>query len=523
MVPYVVKSVICLGLLLLAYHIFLEKERMHRFNRWYLLLAILASFTVPLLRFTISSDATPVLQNRLFDVLSENDWINPVGQSQFVTGTSQVETFGAPSQVPVPVGLIIYLGVVLVLSARFVRNIYRLLLATYQNKTIRQGNATLVLVKNSVASYSFLHYIFISEEEFASSAIEEELITHELTHVRQKHSYDVIFIELLQIVFWFNPLLPLYKKAIQLNHEYLADEAVVRAYEDVPAYQFLLLAKASRNSYACLTSNFNYSVTKKRLRMLTLNNNPVRAAFKQMSVLPVLAVVVFFLSSRNITIAQDKKTDAVTQEPASPTKIPSVLFPDMSRIPEGPGISDAEVKEYNNIAASAVAKPVPGQRNAPKFTGTSADRARLLDLFKKMNKTQRYQATINFAKKIPPPSKKVPGADSFEKWKNPEDYGIWIDGKKVGNDALNNYSPTDFSHYSASNLAYTEKNKQDIMKRYNLKTMYKVQLDLYTNAEFAKMTERANAAPEYTMMYHRNWDNGKKRQVDWKWMIDESK
>jgi beta-lactamase regulating signal transducer with metallopeptidase domain len=86
---------------------------------------------------------------------------------------------------------------------------------------------------------------------------------HEFTHVKEKHSRDVIFIELLQTIFWFNPMLIFYKKAIQLNHEYLADEAVVRVYDNVPAYQLLLLDKTAYDCNAYLTSNFNYSVTKK--------------------------------------------------------------------------------------------------------------------------------------------------------------------------------------------------------------------------------------------------------------------
>jgi hypothetical protein len=102
---------------------------------------------------------------------------------------------------------------------RFTRNIYLLLSNAAKNKIINYQRAKLVLLKEEVASYSFLNYIFISEADYSNKAIEEELITHELTHVREKHSWDVIFIELLQIFFWFNPLFIFYKKAIQLNHE----------------------------------------------------------------------------------------------------------------------------------------------------------------------------------------------------------------------------------------------------------------------------------------------------------------
>lgn len=512
MLVYLLKSAFCLAVFLSVYHLFLEKERMHRFNRWYLLLAIVASFTVPLLQFNVSQDSMPVLQNRYFEFVAGNTE-TPVPATPVHAGLTPTP---APATTELPFVWIVYTLVAAALLFRFGRNLYHLLAATRKNKTVPYADATLVLTKDPIASYSFLRYIFINEDEYNGQAIEDELITHELTHVRQKHSFDIIFIELLQALCWFNPLLLLYRKAIQLNHEFLADEAVVRAYEDVPAYQHLLLAKAGCNSYAYLASNFNYSVTKKRLIMLTHTYNPFRAALKKMAVLPVLALAVLFFSTKNLLMAQDTKQESKPSTQKQKTNRPPAAMLDFTRIPitSEEGISQAELDEYRRIEEASI-KLSAEKNKAPDFTGTESDRERLLALFKKMNRPQRRESRIIFEKKLDPPAKKTPTVTQFEKWKNASDYGVWIDEKKVSNDALNSYQSSDFSYYFASNLNYTEKQKQHIMDMYNLKTMYKVQVNLYTDTEYKKMVNASLAAPLYGMLYHlsRN-ENG--RQVDWR-------
>jgi beta-lactamase regulating signal transducer with metallopeptidase domain len=100
--------------------------------------------------------------------------------------------------------------------------------------------------------------------------IEKLKIIHAWVNTRNpKHSLDILLIETLKVLFWFNPIFIFYKKAIQLNHEFLADEKVVKSHNDVPFYQNLLISKANANPTYYLASNLNYSVTKKRLIMMT--------------------------------------------------------------------------------------------------------------------------------------------------------------------------------------------------------------------------------------------------------------
>jgi len=98
-----------------------------------------------------------------------------------------------------------------------------------------------------MAPFSFFSTIFVHDMDYEKEQIPQAVLLHELAHTRQKHSFDMIFIELLQILFWFNPLILLYKRAMRLNHEYLADAAVLQAKTDLFAYQNQLLNNVFRN------------------------------------------------------------------------------------------------------------------------------------------------------------------------------------------------------------------------------------------------------------------------------------
>jgi hypothetical protein len=151
-----------------------------------------------------------------------------------------------------------------------------------------------------------LNTIFVNEEDYSNRKIEDELYTHELIHVTQKHTLDVLLIELIKVILWFNPVIHFYKKAIQLNHEFLADEKVATTHKNVPFYQNLLIAKANANPTYYLASNLNYSVTKKRLIMMTKTSSQSTTMLKKIALVPLFAALTFFTCVK--TVAQVKTT-----------------------------------------------------------------------------------------------------------------------------------------------------------------------------------------------------------------------
>lgn len=312
MTEYLIKSGLILIILLAIYHIWLEKEKMHKFNRLFLLLTIIFGLTVPLISFEISSkmeviELSPVMK------LASAPLITTMPE---ITNQAIVEDYSYWS-------VMIYGIVALLLLFKFVVNLLRLKLKVSRNQQKRTAEGTIVLIKEKVIPHSFLSYTFLNEEDYLNNRIEDEIIRHEFAHIRQKHSADLLFIEFLKIIFWFNPVFILYKKAIQLNHEFLADEAVVKLSNNVSAYQQILLQKVSLKTVN-LASNLNYSVTKKRFKMMKKQTSRTWKVIKGLSLFPVAAILILTFSNQIFadadSVSSGIKTNLTTSSQISKDK-----------------------------------------------------------------------------------------------------------------------------------------------------------------------------------------------------------
>jgi beta-lactamase regulating signal transducer with metallopeptidase domain len=285
MIDFIFKSSISLLVLLLFYHLVLEKEKMHQFNRYYLLLSLLFSFVIPFITIEV---ATEIIQS----VKKPTNILFPQGSVQIIKETNYT----------LYCIWTIYGIITMLWSIRFIRNILKITSIINTNTIIDYHNAKLVLVPEKTLPHTFLNYIFINETDYKNRNIEAELYAHELTHVRQIHTLDILLIEFLKTIFWFNPIFIFYKKAIQLNHEFLADEFVIRSYENIPFYQSLLLSKANASQPLYLVSNLNFLVTKKRLLMMTKNTTQTKMILKQIALIPIFIVLFYFISIKSVAM-----------------------------------------------------------------------------------------------------------------------------------------------------------------------------------------------------------------------------
>lgn len=278
MIDFLIKSTISLLILLLFYHLILEKEKMFSFNRYFLLVSLFFSLAVPFASFEIQQEI-PVLYNNIIQqqTIKADNLSN---QTEVVKITAIEETNYLLYYV-----WFIYISITLVLSFRFIRNIYKITSKAKGAKVIKQQDARLVLLTEETLPYTFWNSIYINQSDYENRQIEQELFTHEIAHVKQKHTIDVIFVEILKTLFWFNPIFILYKKAIQLNHEFLADENVLSTHRDISFYQNLLLNKIGSSQPFILTSNFNFLVIKKRLIMMTKNTSKAKATLVKFALL----------------------------------------------------------------------------------------------------------------------------------------------------------------------------------------------------------------------------------------------
>ncbi|WP_310593820.1 M56 family metallopeptidase [Flavobacterium sp.] len=282
MTIFLIKSSLSLVVLLSVYYLFLEKEKMHHFNRYYLLFGLLFSLAIPFFSFEIIEKIQSPLSS-----------INNIQLPQtIITNTSKTNNI-------VLLTWIIYGLITTLLSIRFMLNLKQIQTTIQSHPTIKYKNAKLVLLDKKVLPHTFLNYIFINKKEYETEQIENELFIHELTHVSGKHSWDILFVEILKTVFWFNPLFIIYKKAIQLNHEFISDEKVIQTHTNVPFYQSLLLSKGNENTTFYLASNLNFLITKKRLIMMTKQKSTRIILLKQMSIVPLFLVLLLFSCHKN--------------------------------------------------------------------------------------------------------------------------------------------------------------------------------------------------------------------------------
>lgn len=307
-INYIIRSSICLAFLYIFFVAFLDKGKMHKFKRFYLLASLIFSFVVPLLTLPVLIPYTSII--KVLDVPNFQD--NSI--------QSQTTTIHKGSQFKIEWLITsFYYFVSSVLLIRFLFNLIRLEIIKSRQPSIIYEGFKIVLIDELVLPYSFLSTIYVNSVEYKEGRIPMELLSHEISHITQRHSFDVIFIELLKVFFWFNPILLFFKKAIMLNHEYLADEEVTRTKNNSKSYIKILLNIAFRNNNSYLASSFNYSFTKKRLLMMTKNNFSKTAILKKIAVIPLFLIMgLLVINAQNTMPAESKGTPPPPPPPMDP-------------------------------------------------------------------------------------------------------------------------------------------------------------------------------------------------------------
>ena len=193
------------------YRLFLQNETFYNLNRYFLLLSTLLSFTFPIVQIGLIKVS-----------IKEN--LNPMGAISGNIETTQINWI-----------YIFYLFIAFSFALKLSFGICKILKMWLNAKKYASGNITLIELNGESTAFSFFNLLFIHP----ALADEAAVIKHEMVHIKQKHSFDVLFFELVQIICWFNPLLYFIKKDIKLLHEYIADELTTDA--DVQKHEYALL------------------------------------------------------------------------------------------------------------------------------------------------------------------------------------------------------------------------------------------------------------------------------------------
>ncbi|GGD95779.1 M56 family metallopeptidase [Planktosalinus lacus] len=374
---YLVKSAVILTVLYGFYKLVLENESMHVFKRFYLLGSLPAAFLIPLVTFTsyveVPVSSAPVFVNNSLPMAvpeaSVNLW-------------------------PFVLWGFYALGVVF-FSIKFGKNLNQLISKIKNNPKFTRDSINHILLKTPVVPHTFLNYVFLNKQKFEAKEIPEEVIAHEHVHAKQKHSIDILLVELLQIVFWFNPLLYFIKRSIKLNHEFLADRAVLNRGTDTAAYQNILLAFSSHATTPSLANSINYSFIKKRFTVMKKQTSTQVIWLRSLLLVPILAILLYGFSTREV-IQKEVLTEQ-TQTEFQQDKA-----------------TKAEVEEYNKLAKKYNSMSKDNMRII------SAEIDRMTVIYNKMTPMQKENGEPfpNFLP--PPPAPPAPDApDAPKVGKNP--------------------------------------------------------------------------------------------------------
>lgn len=428
MVILLLKSSACLAILMLFYKIVLEPLNHHHFKRFYLLAALLISAIIPFITFI--KYVEPTFDFGVYD--PESMTTPPYFPAESPTITEeQPNTF-----LPTLLWTVYAIGVI-VFSTRFILNLFKISSKIKRHQKVKTNDFINVLIEKLAIPHTFFNYIFLNKSAFENDEIPQEVLLHEQTHAKQKHSLDILFLEILQIIFWFNPLLYFIKKDIKLNHEFLADQHVLKSGYHPKTYQNLLLSFSSNQKELALVNAINYMSIKKRLTIMNTQTSHRTKWLRSLLLLPVLALLLFSFS----------QTKEVEKEIEPKIKIKNKK-----------GDKTKKDKYYQNATI------------------------RIIDTENNLIVKKSYSELTEQEKSLllDPPSnyiKKPPTKNFINEIKNNKEYGVWIDGKKVNNNDLDNYKASDFSLYYTSKLAKNAKNYSN----------HYYQVNLYSNERFKQM------------------------------------
>lgn len=299
----------------LFYRILFRKERNFKQLRIYLLASIVFSLILPLNTTEISlSIFSPTTEEVPINLPKNQDFennqeINIPTEQENISQTISVKSDKNNSDWFLILNYF-YLSITGIMLLRFISQIVYLTYLYKISEKEESGEFFIIYNSKIKANFSFFNIIFINQEPSDKNI--DKIITHEKIHASQYHSFDILLIELLSAVMWFNPAVWMMRNSIQLVHEYLADEGALGTGIDRLKYQTLLLNQVCEERLISLSSSFNHSLIKKRIIMMTNSKINQRTNLRILFLIPIIALLFVGISAVN---AQNKNNKVVAVEP----------------------------------------------------------------------------------------------------------------------------------------------------------------------------------------------------------------
>ena len=297
---YFLKINVAIALFYAFYRLFFHKDTFFHWRRIALLCFFAISLLYPLLNIEgwIKAHEPMVAMADLYATIILPEQVVTIPQETEINWQELIKLLTG----------IIYWSGVLLLTARFFLQLGSIMRLHFQCSKSQLKGVRVHLLKKEAGPFSFFHWIFINPMQYSDKEIDEILI-HEQTHVRELHSLDIILVQLVILLCWFNPFSWLIRSEIRMNHEYLADKQVVTSGYDKKSYQYHLLGiKHTSLAAANFYNNFSVLPLKKRIKMLNRKRTHNIMVGKYLMFIPVAALLLLFSNCAN------KKADKVQSD-----------------------------------------------------------------------------------------------------------------------------------------------------------------------------------------------------------------
>ncbi|MBX2826767.1 MAG: M56 family metallopeptidase [Flavobacteriaceae bacterium] len=369
MIHYIIQVIVCQLLFLVVYDLFLKRETFFGLNRAYLILTPLFSFLIPLMEVSLITQSIPqAYQLQLPEII--------VGGSEIVASSFYADWMKY---------LLIFWALGALSSLCFFGyKWFRYLRLKNSGTVVKQTDFTLVELPGTSIAFSFFKHVFLGED--LTQKQRKSILKHELVHVRDKHTWDLLWFELLRILFWFNPLIYVYQKRITVLQEYIADEKAIGDSGKKEYYESLLSTIFQTESISFINTFFNHSIIKNRIVMLQKSKSKNSAKWKYLWVLPVLGIM-FTYTACSEGNAQESEPETVVEghlvgeNPSEKDK--EYAFKEIEQVPVYPGCEGLQDQEAQKCFTQKITEFVMANFNVKSADKLGLEgRQRISSIFK---------------------------------------------------------------------------------------------------------------------------------------------
>lgn len=349
MVHYILQVILFQLAFLLVYEFLLKKETFFNANRIYLLLTPVLALLLPFLKITILGSLITTETVESFTSV----WLPEVFIGNKLQLTQQLpEVVVKEEGFQINWWLVSYCLGMLAAMLLFLKRFFMLKRLSSFRKVSNERDFSIIEVPNSTIACTFLNTVFLGDKITESE--KQQILSHELVHVKQKHSFDLLFFELQKIIFWFNPLIYIFQNKISVLHEFIADAKVVKRIEKRQYYEQLLNAAFNTKNISFINQFFNHSLIKKRIVMLQKSKSKSVAKFKFLIVIPLMMLMLTY-------VACSENSEEMNSEQSISEQLANI----QKAIEDGKELNEEEVKQLAEIMATAKGYVPPSPPSPP--------------------------------------------------------------------------------------------------------------------------------------------------------------